>query len=116
MLIYILQKNYIHQTVYFSKVYCYKFSGHYILLLLLLLLLRIRETIVSLQFLNLRQSVGLLGRRISPAQGRYLTQTDIHALSEIRTHDPSVRTGEDISFLRLWSADHTLGDAKAATT
>jgi hypothetical protein len=27
---------------------------------------------VSLQFLNLRQSVGLLGRRISPSQGRYL--------------------------------------------
>jgi hypothetical protein len=30
---------------------------------------------VSLQFLNLRQSVGLLGRGISPWQGRYLTQT-----------------------------------------
>jgi hypothetical protein len=30
---------------------------------------------VSLQFLNPRQSVGLLGRRISPLQGRYLTQT-----------------------------------------
>jgi hypothetical protein len=29
---------------------------------------------VSLQFLNLRQSVGLLGRGISPSQGRYLTQ------------------------------------------
>jgi hypothetical protein len=27
---------------------------------------------VSLQFLNLRQSVGLLGRGISPSQGRYL--------------------------------------------
>jgi hypothetical protein len=34
-----------------------------------------RETIVSLQFLNLRQLVGLLGWRISPSQGRYLTQT-----------------------------------------
>jgi hypothetical protein len=33
----------------------------------------------SLQFLNLRQSVGRLGRGISPSQGRYLTQTDIHA-------------------------------------
>jgi hypothetical protein len=32
---------------------------------------------VSLQFLNLRQSVGLLGRVISPSQGRYLTQTQI---------------------------------------
>jgi hypothetical protein len=30
---------------------------------------------VSLQFLNLRHSVGLLGRGISPSQGRYLTQT-----------------------------------------
>jgi hypothetical protein len=30
---------------------------------------------LSLQFLNLRQSAGLLGRGISPSQGRYLTQT-----------------------------------------
>jgi hypothetical protein len=30
---------------------------------------------VSLQFLNLRHSVGLLGRVISPSQGRYVTQT-----------------------------------------
>jgi hypothetical protein len=30
---------------------------------------------VSLQFLNLRQTVELLGRGISPSQGRYLTQT-----------------------------------------
>jgi hypothetical protein len=30
---------------------------------------------VSLQFLNLRHSVGLLGRVTSPSQGRYLTQT-----------------------------------------
>jgi hypothetical protein len=29
----------------------------------------------SLQFLNLRHSVGLLGRVISPSQGRYLTET-----------------------------------------
>jgi hypothetical protein len=41
--------------------------------------------------------VGLLGRVISPSQGLYLhgttqhrkTRTNIHALSEIRTHDPS---------------------------
>jgi hypothetical protein len=32
----------------------------------------IREMLVSLQFLNLRQSVGLLGREMSPSQGRYL--------------------------------------------
>jgi hypothetical protein len=30
---------------------------------------------VSLQFLNLRHSVGLLGRVTSPSQCRYLTQT-----------------------------------------
>jgi hypothetical protein len=30
---------------------------------------------VSLKFLNLRHSVGLLGRVIVPSQGRYLTQT-----------------------------------------
>jgi hypothetical protein len=30
---------------------------------------------VSLQFLNLIHSVGLLGRVIRPSQGRYLTQT-----------------------------------------
>jgi hypothetical protein len=29
----------------------------------------------SLQLLNLRESVGLLGREISPSQGRYLIQT-----------------------------------------
>jgi hypothetical protein len=63
---------------------------------------------VSLQFLNLRQSVGLLGRGNSPTQGRYLhrtnehriTQTNIHAFSGIGTHDPSVRAGEDSSCLR----------------
>jgi hypothetical protein len=32
---------------------------------------------VSLQFLNLRHSVVLLGRVISPSQGRYLTQTSM---------------------------------------
>jgi hypothetical protein len=59
------------------------------------------------QFLNhivpRTQSVELLGRGISPSQGRYLqtkntntekTGTDIHALSGIRTHDPSVRASE----------------------
>jgi hypothetical protein len=30
---------------------------------------------VSLQFLSLKQSLGLLGRGISPSSGRYLTQT-----------------------------------------
>jgi hypothetical protein len=56
------------------------------------------------------QSVGFLGRVISSSQGRYLhtghhkhrinAYTDIHALSGIRAHDPSVRASEDSSCLR----------------
>jgi hypothetical protein len=56
------------------------------------------------------QTVGLLGRVISPSQGRCLhtrehkhiinAHTDIHALSGIRTHDPSVQASEDSSCLR----------------
>jgi hypothetical protein len=56
------------------------------------------------------QTVGLLGRVIGPSQGRYLhtgqhkhrinAYTDIHVLSGIRTHDPSVRASEDSSYLR----------------
>jgi hypothetical protein len=53
------------------------------------------------QFRNLyMQTVGLLGRGISPSQGHYIhrgqhkyrtnAHTDIHALSGIGTHDPSV--------------------------
>jgi hypothetical protein len=62
-------------------------------------------------FLIYTQSVGLLGRVTSPSQGRYLHtgqheqrinahNTDIHALNGIRTHDPSVRAGEDGSCRR----------------
>jgi hypothetical protein len=58
-------------------------------------------------FLILRQSVGLLGRGISPSQGCYLhrtTQTQNKrrhpCMSGIRTHDHSVRASEDGSFLR----------------
>jgi hypothetical protein len=60
------------------------------------------------------QTVGLLGRVISPSQGRYLNTgqhkhrinayIDMHALSVIRTHDPSVRASEDSSCLR--PSDH----------
>jgi hypothetical protein len=57
------------------------------------------------------QSVGLLGRGISPSQDRYLHteqrkhrknahSTDVHASSRIRAHDPSVRASEDSSCLR----------------
>jgi hypothetical protein len=49
------------------------------------------------------QSVRLLGRGISPSQSRYLhteqhkhkINSDIRALSGIRTHDPSVRATEE---------------------
>jgi hypothetical protein len=60
--------------------------------------------------ISFTHSVGLLGRVISPSQGRYLytgrhkqrinTHTDIHALSGIRIHDPSVRANEDSACLR----------------
>jgi hypothetical protein len=64
------------------------------------------------------QTVGLLGRVISPSQGHYLhtgqhkhridVYTDIHALTGIRTHDPSVWANEDSSCLDtarpLWPA------------
>jgi hypothetical protein len=53
------------------------------------------------------QTEGLLGRVISPWRGRYLhtrkhkrtinAHTNIHALSGIRTHDPSVRASEESS-------------------
>jgi hypothetical protein len=63
---------------------------------------------VSLQSLNLRQTVEFLGRVISPSQSRYLhtgqhkhrINANIHASSGIRTNDPSVRAGEDISCLK----------------
>jgi hypothetical protein len=67
-----------------------------------------------LQFRNFfTQTVGFLGRVISPFQGRYLhtgqhkhrikAHTDIHVWSGIRTHDPRVRASEDSSCLRLLS-------------
>jgi hypothetical protein len=55
------------------------------------------------------QWVGFLGRGISPSQAlclhteqhkhRMKAHADFHALSGIRTHDPSVRAGEDGSYL-----------------
>jgi hypothetical protein len=65
-----------------------------------------------LQFCNLfvTQTVGLLGQGIRPPQGRYLptgqqkqrinAHTNIHALSGIPTHEPSVRASGDNSCLR----------------
>jgi hypothetical protein len=56
------------------------------------------------------QMVGLFGRVISPLQGLYVhtgqrnyrtnSHTDIHILSVIRTHDPSVPASEENSCLR----------------
>jgi hypothetical protein len=57
-------------------------------------------------FSFLRESVGLLGRGISPSQGLYVhkhrTNADRHtyALSGIPTHDLSIRAREDSSCLR----------------
>jgi hypothetical protein len=65
-----------------------------------------------LQFRNyfFTQTVGILGRVVSPSQSRYLYTgqqkyrinacTDIYTLSGIRTHDPSFRTKENSSYLR----------------
>jgi hypothetical protein len=62
------------------------------------------------------ESVELLGRVISPIpiplpvqdnKNREETQTNIHAFSGIRTHNPSVCAVEDISYLRL--RDHPMG-------
>jgi hypothetical protein len=69
---------------------------------------------VSLQLLDLGQSVGLLGRVIGSSQDHYLytttqknahtTQTlNIRSQSEIRTHGPGVRASEDSSCLRRLS-------------
>jgi hypothetical protein len=72
---------------------------------------------------SFKQTVGLLGRGISPSQGRYLqirenkennrTHTYIHASCGIRTHDRSVRASEESSCLRgpihvqVWLASPT---------
>jgi hypothetical protein len=65
---------------------------------------------VSLPFLNPKRAGRIPSKGISPSQDRYLhtgqhkhrinIHTDIHALSGIRTHDSSVRAGEDSSCLR----------------
>jgi hypothetical protein len=68
---------------------------------------------VSLQLLDLGQSVGPLGRVISSSQGLYLytnteksthnTNTKHPCPSWIRTHGPGVRVSEDSSCLRSLS-------------
>jgi hypothetical protein len=61
---------------------------------------------LSLQFLNLRHSVRLLGLVIMPSQCYYVIQTQnkrkhVHASSGNRTHHPSFRASEDSSYLKL---------------
>ena len=59
------------------------------------------KRLVSLQFLNLRQSVGLLGRgSVRLKTATYILVGHIYALSGNRTHETSVRQGEYISCLR----------------
>jgi hypothetical protein len=61
----------------------------------------------SVSYLFFTQTVGILGREISPFQGRYLhagqhkinAYKDIHVLSGIRTHDTSVRASETVHAL-----------------
>jgi hypothetical protein len=65
----------------------------------------------SFSFMIILLTVRLLGRVISSSQGLYLNTgkqkqnkhihtPNIHALNEIRTHDPSVRASEDSSCLK----------------
>jgi hypothetical protein len=66
------------------------------------------NSLLHFGLLNLKHSVGLLGRVISPLQALYLytntekhTQTpNINALSGIWTHDPGFRASEDSACLR----------------
>jgi hypothetical protein len=58
---------------------------------------------VSLQYLNLRQSVGLLGRGISPSESRYLHSQHKHRINAEKHpcyEGDSNRAGEDNSCLR----------------
>jgi hypothetical protein len=72
---------------------------------------------VSLKFLNLKHSVGLLGRMISQLQGRYLTQT-LNKHKQTSTprmgFDPMISTFEwekvvhALDRAPLWSTVYTL--------
>jgi hypothetical protein len=69
-----------------------------------------RETLfyISLQFLNLRHSVGFLGRVISPSQGRYLTQTQN---KHEQTSMPTVGFEPTIPVFERANTDHALDRA-----
>jgi hypothetical protein len=66
---------------------------------------------VSLQFLNLRQSVGLLWLAISPSQGRYLTKT---LNKRTGTSIPWVGFGPKIPVFELAKTFHALDRASNA--
>jgi hypothetical protein len=71
-----------------------------------------------------RHLVGLLGRVIGPSQGLYLhstaqhrkTGTNTHALSEFRTHDPSIQAAKtnalDQAAIDLSLSNHTSNSSK----
>jgi hypothetical protein len=99
-----------------SRSFCSSQGGQFLFLFLLSLEHGASMKLsVSLQFLNLGQSVGLLGRVISSTQDLYLHRAhkhrinvhihiNIHASSRIRTYDSGIRASQDSSWLR------TLGD------
>jgi hypothetical protein len=64
---------------------------------------------VSLQFLDLRYLVGLLGQEISPSQGRYLTQTqNKHRLPRLEweSNPRSQRSSERRQFMPHATSTH----------
>jgi hypothetical protein len=68
-------RHVIHVHLLKIQIYCSKANCTLSLSLMLLPLFEHRPPVkrfISLQFLTLGQSVGLLGREISPSQGRYL--------------------------------------------
>jgi hypothetical protein len=67
-----------------------------------------RETLVLLQFLNLRHSVRLHERGISPSQGRYLPQTQNKGK---QTSMPSVRFEPTTRAFEQAKTCHALGHA-----
>jgi hypothetical protein len=66
---------------------------------------------VSLQFLNLRQSVGPLGRGISPSQGRYLHRTTQTKNKRRKTSMPWVRFEPTIPVFERAKSFHALDPA-----
>jgi hypothetical protein len=83
---------FMHASIYLSIYSCISHLEHRVSM----------KRFVSLRFLNLRQTVGLLGRGMSLTKGHYLYRTTKTQNERRQTcmHDPCVRVGEDISCLR----------------